>query len=239
MRIITLLAALLWASLAYTGEAGDAVRGADRPDADIARDAARRPAEVVDFLGVRPGMVAIDLLAASGYYTEVLSHAVGSKGKVYAHNTAGMLQFRNGANEKGISARLAKNRLANVERLNTEVEKTGLAAASVDVAVTALNFHDIYNGAGEAQALAFLRAVHGLLKTGGTLGLIEHSGAAGANNAQLHRLNEELAREVIAQSGFRVADSSNLLSNPDDDLAKGVFANRGKTDRYLLKLVKE
>lgn len=239
MRVITLVSMLLWASLTQGGQVADAVRAADRPDADVARDAGRRPAEVVEFLGVQPGMTAIDLLAASGYYTEVLAHAVGPKGNVYAHNTAGMLQFRNGANEKAISTRLAKNRLPNVERLNAEVPQIGLAAGSVDVAITALNFHDIYNGAGEAQALEFLRVVHGLLKPGGVLGLIEHSGAAGADNARLHRLNEEAARAVIAKSGFRVADTSHLLRNPNDDLTKGVFANRGKTDRFLLKLVKD
>ena len=55
---------------------------ASRADADKARDAGRKPAYVVDFLGIDEGMTVIDLIAAAGYYTEVLSHAVGASGKV-------------------------------------------------------------------------------------------------------------------------------------------------------------
>ena len=53
-----------------------------RPEADKARDAGRRPAHVLDFLGIEDGMTVIDLVAAAGYYTEVLSHPVGPNGRV-------------------------------------------------------------------------------------------------------------------------------------------------------------
>ena len=75
----------------------------ERPETDRARDAGRRPAEVVSFLGVKPGMTVIDLVAAGGYYTEVMSLAVGPEGKVYAQNSAFVLKLRDGANEKAIS----------------------------------------------------------------------------------------------------------------------------------------
>ena len=53
-----------------------ALASEDRAAADRARDAGRKPAEVVAFLGIGPGMTVMDLIAAGGYYTEVLSLAV-------------------------------------------------------------------------------------------------------------------------------------------------------------------
>ena len=38
---------------------------AGRPDADKARDAGRRPAEVLNFLGVQSGQTVVDLIAAA------------------------------------------------------------------------------------------------------------------------------------------------------------------------------
>ena len=85
---------------------------------DRARDAGRRPAQIIEFMGIKPGMRVIDVIAAGGYYTEVLSLAVGASGSVVAQNPQAVLEFRDGANEKAISARLAGNRLPNVSRVN-------------------------------------------------------------------------------------------------------------------------
>jgi predicted methyltransferase len=207
---------------------------------DRARDAGRRPAEVVAFLGIEPGMTVVDLIAAGGYYTEVLSVAVGPTGKVHAQNTAYVLEIRDGANDKALTARLAGGRLPNVERLDREVAALGLAPGSVDAAVTALNFHDIYNGSGREAADRFLAAVHRFLVPGGVLGLIDHSGNPGADNAKLHRIEESLVVASAKAAGFEVEERSDLLRNADDDRSLNVFdpAIRGRTDRFVLRLRK-
>jgi predicted methyltransferase len=204
---------------------------------DRARDAGRKPADVLAFLGVQPGMTAIDLIAAGGYYTEVLSLAVGEKGKVYAHNTSLTLRMRDGANDKAIAKRLEGGRLANVERLDRDVAAIDLPAGSVDVAITALNFHDIYQAGG---AQAFLTKVREILKPGGVLGIVDHVGVAGQDNRSLHRIEESLVREAATAAGFEVADASEVLANAADDHTKNVFdpSMRGNTDRFVLKLRK-
>lgn len=214
--------------------------GGSRPAADVARDAGRRPAEVVAFLGIEPGMTVVDLIAAGGYYTEVLSLAVGPEGVVYAQNPAFVLQFRDGTNDKAMTERLAGDRLPNVERLDREIAALGLAAGSIDAALTALNFHDIYNGSGKQAAADFLSAVKSFLKPGGVLGIIDHHGLAGHDNAKLHRVQEELVVEVIEAAGFVIEASSEMLSSPGDDRTESVFApaTRGKTDRFVLRLRK-
>ncbi|MCH8142203.1 MAG: class I SAM-dependent methyltransferase [Proteobacteria bacterium] len=242
---IRALFALMLAMSATTTMAVDvaalsaALSGGDRADADKARDAGRKPAQVVAFLGISEGMTVMDLIAAGGYYTEVLAHAVGESGRVYAQNPAMVLRFRDGANDKAMAARLANDRLPNVVRWDHEMTDIGLDAGSLDAAITALNFHDIYNN-DPAVAADFLTAVMQLLKPGGVLGIIDHHGNAGADNAALHRMEKSKALEAITAAGFEVVGDSDLLSNAADDRTQMVFAAdlRGKTDRFLVKLRK-
>jgi predicted methyltransferase len=235
------LACMPWANAAQS-EAGALRAALDNPsraEADKARDAGRKPADVVTFLGFHEGMTVMDVIAAGGYYTEVLSIAVGGGGKVYAQNPAVVLKFRDGANDQALTERLADNRLPNVVRLDREFAEIGLEPESLDGAITALNFHDVYNN-DPAAAVGMLEVIKGLLKPGGVLGIIDHAGDAGADNAALHRIEKDKVMEAAKAAGFEIAGDSGLLSNPDDDHTGMVFAPglRGNTDRLLLKLVK-
>ena len=211
----------------------------DRAEEDRNRDAGRLPAKVVEFLGVDAGMMVMDLIAANGYYTEVLSLAVGMEGKVYAQNPPFMLEFRDGAVDKALNARLENNRLANVERINTEIEEIDLGENLIDVAITALNFHDLYNRDPES-AHQFLVGVLALLKPGGVLGVIDHAGVSGNDNSQLHRMLESDAVAAAVKAGFVVDATSDVLHNTVDDHSTGVFdpSVKGNTDRFLLRLKK-
>ena len=207
-----------------------------RLDEDKARDVGRKPAEVLVFLGIEQGMQVLDVIAASGYYTEVLSLAVGQSGRVYAQNPDFVLRMRDGSNDKAMSARLENNRLGNVVRLDTELEDLKLTENSLDAAFTALNLHDVYNRSPEA-AVDMLMNIKSLLKPGGIMGVIDHNGDATQDNNKLHRMTQSQAVEVAKKAGF-IVESSDLLVNPNDDRSQNVFANRGKTDRFVLKLTK-
>lgn len=245
MRAITMwMAALLLHAPLSAAQAQEslsaALDGPTRSAEDRARDAGRKPADVVAFLGIEPGMKMIDLIAAGGYYTEVLSLAVGKDGVVYAQNPPAVLKFRDGANDKAMTARLAGGRLANVTRLDLDLAEVTIEPGSLDAAITALNFHDIYNGRSPEAAGAFLTRVSELLKPGGVLGLIDHAGDAGANNEELHRIEESKVRSAATAAGFEIDGDSALLRSADDDHTQNVFADglRGKTDRFLLRLRK-
>lgn len=237
------LRSLAFATLAVTALAAQADWAAGlsaRSPEDQVRDAGRKPAEVLDWLGIGPGMTVMDLVASGGWYTEVLSVAVAPGGVVYAQNPPMIYNFRDGFYHKAMSARLADGRLANVVRLDRDINETGLQPGTLDAAITALNFHDIVNNPGGAEAGAgFLATVKALLKPGGVLGLIDHVGDSDKNNTELHRLDVEAALPIIEAAGFEMA-SSDLLRNPDDDRTVMVFnpAIRGQTDRVLYKLTK-
>ena len=71
---------------ATTPELATRLATSDRLAEDKARDVGRRPAEVLAFLGIEPGMTVMDVIASGGYYSEVLAEAVGPDGLVYAQN---------------------------------------------------------------------------------------------------------------------------------------------------------
>jgi len=58
----------------------------DRSTADRINDIRRKPDQMLAFIGVRPGMVVLDLSAAGGYTTELLARAVGPTGRVYGQS---------------------------------------------------------------------------------------------------------------------------------------------------------
>ena len=214
---------------------------AGRPDADKARDAGRKPAEVVSFLGIERGMTVVDLIAAAGYYTEVLSHTVGTSGKVYMQNSAASLTGERGERTAAaIEQRLANNRLANVEQLTRNPDDLGLPDNSVDAVVIALEFHELYRSDNPNAVAEFLAEMRRVLKPGGVLGIIEHAGSPVYDPGPLHRALEAQVVADVTKAGLFAAANSPVLRNPADDRSGGVFAQgiRGATDRFVLKVIK-
>src|SRR3954464_8763077 len=60
----------------------------DRTAADRTNDLRRRPEAMLAFIGIRPGMTALDLSAAGGYTTELLARAIGPTGRVYGQSAS-------------------------------------------------------------------------------------------------------------------------------------------------------
>lgn len=232
---------------AYTAEQDTAapnlatlLAGESRFSGDRERDASRKPADVIAFVGIETDMNVIDIIAAGGYYTEALSLAVGNDGHVTAQNPAVVLQMRDGANEKQLTERLENGRLPNVSRLDKEIAELTVSDGPFDAAMTALNLHDIFNNYGEAGAVAAMQAIGATLKPGAVFGVIDHHGADGADNKELHRMRIADAIRVAEAAGFIVEAQGGMLHVHDDDLASSVFAEgrRGNTHRFVLRLRK-
>ncbi|HLF12812.1 MAG TPA: SAM-dependent methyltransferase [Gammaproteobacteria bacterium] len=213
-----------------------ALAAAERPAADKEIDANRKPLEVVQFFGIESGMTVLDVTAAGGYFTEVLAAAVGPDGRVYAQNDQGTLTRADGVMGNALTARLANNRLPNVQRIDQDVRETGLTDA-VDAALVVLTLHDFYNFQGEDVARDVLRAVYTALKPGGVLGFIDHAANAGLDNRALHRIERSVAERLITEAGFTIEAASDVLANSADDHTVGVFDSsiRRRTDQFVLR----
>ena len=212
----------------------------DRHRFDLPRDAARKPYESFVFLGVEAGMTALDVGAYAGYTTEMFAAAVGPTGRVYSHNTRQVLErYADGYYETTMRERLAGDRLPNTVLHIRPYDDLDLDS-EVDVALLGNILHDFYYRDGEDAALRFLRAIHRALKPGGVLGVTDHVGITGRDNARLHRIAPARARALLQTAGFVVDASSPLFANPADDHTLMVYneAIYRNTDRFFFRAVR-
>jgi predicted methyltransferase len=100
-----------------------------------------------------------------------------------------------------------------------------------------MNFHDLYNRGGAEAGTEFFRTLYDALKPGGVLGVIDHAGSAGQDNASFHRVDVGATKRALESAGFTIAAESDLLANPDDDHRVGIQDEslNGKTDRFLIR----
>lgn len=221
-----------------------AVAAKGRPADAVKRDAGRKPAEVLRFLGLERGDRALDLFTGTGYYAEIMARAVGPKGSVLAWQP---INFHDEDSRKGFAALQA--RAPNARLLASTAASFGLAPNSFDFAIINDNYHDTYwqsdkYGFPRMDPAAFLAKLHAAMKPGGVVGVIDHVAAPGGDTRdiveKLHRIDPAVIRADFEKAGFVLDGESKLLRNPADDHSKLVFdpAVAGKTDRIVYRFRK-
>lgn len=151
-----------------------------RPDEQVQRDAARKPAEVLAFSGLKPGDRIADFMSGSAYYTRLFSRVVGPRGHVYALLPEEELKNCPPAETAGTRAIEHDARYANVSIFVAPVN-TLHAPAALDVIFTSLNFHDLFDPfMGPANVPSVTRTFFDTLKPGDTLVIIDHAAQAGS-----------------------------------------------------------
>ena len=198
----------------------DKLDSEERPIEDRMRDDARRPYQVMELLGVEEGMTVLDVAAGGGWYTRVLSAAVGPDGTVIAHFGPRALQNNEGQAQKDLA-----NDLGNVEPFFEDLD--ALEEESVDAAITALSMHHADQ--------SFVQGIYDALKPGGQAVFIDHEGSPGNDNSSLHRMVAADARSMLEESGFEIVEESDLLHTNADDQSLEVRAPElaRNTDRFL------
>jgi len=190
--------------------------------------------ELMEFAGVRPGAKVAELAPGGGYFTRILSGAVGPAGRVYAiaSKPSPALQALAAARPNVVVAAGAPGTIP--------------APEPVDVVWTTLNYHDFKNvkldGGGDAAAVINAAAFKAL-KPGGTYFIVDHEAGAGVGasaTSTLHRIEGALVRREVEAAGFRLDGQSDLLRHPADDHGTRVQESgiRGKTDQFVLRFRK-
>jgi predicted methyltransferase len=181
-----------------------------------------------------------DFMMGGGYFTRILSAAVGPKGKVYAYQSAEFIKFRAayGAEQNAVVADYR-----NVTPLTAPLASAGLPDG-LDLVLTVQNYHDLHLKAFPAQtAQAVDREVFKALKPGGLFLVVDHAALPGApldTADKLHRIDEAVVKTEVEAAGFRLVGEDRLLANPADPHTALVFdpSIRGKTDQFVLKFRK-
>ena len=163
------------------------------------RDATQKPAELVQALGLTPGMTVADIGTGAGYMLPHLSRAVGPSGRVLAEDIFD--EFLTRAKEKAQA-----DQLANVEFVKGTDKTPNLPENSVDVALTLDAYHH-YDYPAD-----MLSGIRRALKPAGRLVIVDfyrRQGAMGSNRSpdfeQKHiRLDEEDLIKEVESNGFRL-----------------------------------
>ena len=236
------------------------VAGAQRSDANRARDQYRHPVETLGFIGVKPTDTVVELWPGGGWYTEILAPYLADNGRLIAAAPAG----------KGADS-MAKRLDANpalygkVERANfpTVLGGTGVAPGTADAVLTFRNVHNWKMGYMQAEKTdyseAAFREIYGMLKPGGVLGIEDHrlpESASAAHERDSGYIKVSTVRALAEKAGFEFAGSSEINANPKDttewpkgvwtlpptfamgDTDKAKYAAIGESDRMTLKFVK-
>lgn len=213
----------------------------ERPADDFADDRTRMPAAILEFAGVDYGMTIVEMEAGAGYYTELLSYAVGPEGKVYMQNPQAFDGFFGDA----IAARL-DNRLSNVEAMRTNFDNLTAPDQSADLVTWFLGPHELWFQPDGAPEEAFgnpdkaFAEIARVLKPGADFVVIDHAAPEGAppeSGSETHRIDPAIVLQYAAAAGFELIDTSDILANAADDGTVSVFDPdlRRKTNRFVFK----
>ncbi len=211
-----------------------------RPEADVKRDAARRPGEMLAYAGVKPGDKVVDFMMGGGYFTDILAPAVGPKGRVYAYQSAEFITFRAAYADEQAKAVAGR---ANVVALAAPLSAVGLPDG-LDLVLTVQNYHDLHLKPFPVTTAASVNAqVFKALKPGGVYLVVDHAAATGAPITvadTLHRIDPAIVKTEVEAAGFKFEGESPILKDPADDHTVNVFAPaiRGKTDQFIYKFRK-
>jgi predicted methyltransferase len=224
------------------GRAQSIVDAPDRTDRDRALDPGRKPAEMLAFVQVSPGMHVGELGAGGGYTTELLARAVAPGGVVYAQNPPAFVQ---GFLKEVWPARLSRPAMKDVVRVDRDFDDPfPPEAKDLDRVVMNVIYHDTtYMGVDRDK---MNRAVFAALKPGGEFILVDSSAkpGTGADDAKtLHRIDEQFVKDEVLKAGFKLQAEGDFLRNPQDardwnSSPPAAGERRGTSDRFALRFVK-
>ena len=178
-----------------------AVADKGRPEADTKRDADRKPAEMLEFAGVKLGQVVVDYLPGGGYFTRIFSKAVGPKGVVLAISAP----VRAPADPTkpppppAPDVIAADPAYANVKSIHAPLD-TFAAPQKADLIWTSLNYHDLHLSARKLDVAALNKQIFDALKPGGYYVVVDHAAAAGAGLETvdtMHRIDPAIVKRML------------------------------------------
>ena len=129
------------------------------------------PDQVMDALGIKPGMVIGEVGAGRGRYTVLLASRVGPAGKVYAEDI-------NSSSLDYLRERLKKAEISNTEVILGEVNDPLFPDGALDAVIMVLTYHHL------AQPVELLKNLIPSLKPGAIVAILDPDAKKGSRHAR-------------------------------------------------------
>ena len=115
-----------------------AVAAKDRTPDNVKLDEGRKPAQLLQFLGLKPGMKVLDLFGANQYWAEIVAPSVGPSGHVTVWQPT---QFLKDERRTAFNAFAARQK--NVSLISSPFESPNFEPNAYDFALINLDYHDV------------------------------------------------------------------------------------------------
>jgi predicted methyltransferase len=240
------------------GQLDAVLAGSWRSEHNKARDVYRHPKATLQFFGLQPDKTVIEITPGGGWYTEILAPLLRDNG----HYIAAVSGGNGGEDKQDADALRAKFKAdpnqydkAAIVVFNPKAPVFG-PPGSADMVLTFRNVHN-WTMAGNAEAM--FKAFYAVLKTGGTLGVVDHRAAPGTSLDAAKSsgyLPTDYVIKLATDAGFKLDGQSEINANPKDtkNYPKGVwtlpptltlgdkdrdkYLAIGESDRMTLRFVK-
>ena len=214
-----------------------AMKSEIRSEADMQRDANRKPIETLAFFGLRDDMRVLELFPGGGWYTSLLAPVLRDNGEL-------IVAFYSDRVRDGLLKQPGFDKV-KMDSANPEMVGDGPLGASnvaafefeADDLDMVLTFRNMHNVSSQGRATVNT-AVFESLSSGGLYGIIDHTRRhmEPITNETGRRADVvQIMKEVLA-AGFEFVDYSDLHYRADDELRYEVGRRSvtGNTDRFTL-----
>ncbi len=199
-----------------------------------ARYSYRRPLQTLKFFGIAPGMTLVEAGPGAGWYSKILVDYLGSEGQLIgAGYSMNMVKKMDGITEEAINRR--------AEWVSNWPKEASGWASGDSAGVSAFEWGSMpARLEGKADAVLFVRAMHGLarfedngghltealadawraLKPGGIVGIVQHHARDNMSDDWASGRNGYLKKgyiiEKMTQAGFELVAESDMNANRKD-----------------------
>ena len=175
------------------------IRGLDDDSWEKQVNALQPPGQVLDAIGLKPGMVAGEIGAGRGRYTVCLARCVGPAGKIYANDVdAASLAY--------LSRRCERDGIKNIVIVQGQEYDPLLPVASLDLAFMINTFHHL------REPFKMLGNIIPSLKPGATLAIVERDPGKIQVSRNEATKPEKLIR-LARQAGWELLRLDSFLKN--------------------------
>lgn len=211
------------------------LQGSIRTEAEVARDANRKPADALEFFGLQHNMKVLEISPASGYWTKFVGPTLCNNG--------GELVVSVGVNEAFKTEVMTLPGLECVTAINDGVALNNIPPFQFETGEfdMVLTFWNLHNPNAEMRA-NLNQAIFDALKPGGIYGAEDHTRRHNQPTSREvgRRLDPVLVIKEMIDIGFEFVDFSDIHYHPEEDLTQevGTPGVQGNTDRFVLKFRK-
>lgn len=183
-------------AVAFSSSAGSTTGGANAREA--AQYEHQPPEQVMDSIGIEPGMVIAEVGAGRGRYVVPVARRVGPEGKVYANDI-------DEDRLEDLESRCERDSIPNVTTILGEIEDPLLPARTMDLVYMINTYHHL------ERPVELMENIVPCLKPGGRLAIIEHDPIKVPSMGS-HATAKEIVIDQAEKAGFKLERMLTFLS---------------------------